>query len=136
MSLEFINFNETASSNDVCHRKADIMETSFMFVQRTFHSHLLPIYDAYWWPQFTFIFKICWHAADQEAKMFRCFYCTLCIASLKIGNKFLSISNYNFISSLQMLILFCAVFYDEDLRRRCTIAFYEFDCSISLVIKH
>lgn len=37
MSLECINFNETASSNDVCCRKADIMETSFMLAARTFY---------------------------------------------------------------------------------------------------
>jgi hypothetical protein len=37
MSLKCINFNETSSSNDVCHRKADIMETSFMLLGRTFY---------------------------------------------------------------------------------------------------
>jgi hypothetical protein len=44
------------NSNDVCHRKTDVMETSFYFYasleELLLLSFLSTIYDAYWWPQF------------------------------------------------------------------------------------
>jgi hypothetical protein len=134
LSLECINFNETASSNDVCHRKADIMETSFIAFERTFYSHLKP-----------FMMHIddrnsLLSSRRKSADMLQTNSNFIaCFASLKSDNKFLSISNYNFVSFSNVDIVLCCFLRQlmvKDLRRRCTIAFYEFDCSISFVIKH